>query len=217
MKITYLGHSGFMVESDVTVIVDPFLTGNPKAGMAADAVTKADVVLVTHGHPDHVGDSFDIAKRTGATLISVPELMGSDEIQGIGMNFGGTVAVKGRPFSRVKAEHSVAGGDAAGFVWGQDGRILYHMGDTALFSDLKLIGELYRPDIVFVPIGDHYTMDPGQAAMAIEWLKPEFAIPMHFGTFPILAQSADPFVEAVRELSPETQVLVFQPGESQTV
>lgn len=216
MKITYLGHSGFLVESDVTVVVDPFLTGNPKAGVTADSIRKADLVLVTHGHPDHVGDSHAIAKRTGAVLLSVPELSPDDEIQGLGMNFGGTVSVRGLPVSMVKAEHSVAHGDAAGFIWGQDGRVLYHMGDTALFSDLKLIGEMYRPDVVFVPIGDHYTMDPGQAAMAVEWLNPGIAIPMHYGTFPVLVQSADAFVEAVRARG-HTEVVVFNPGDTKAL
>ena len=130
MKITYLGHSGFLVESEVTVVIDPFLTGNPRAGMTADQIEKADIVLVTHTHPDHQGDSLSIAKRTGATLVSVPELDAGDEIAGIGMNFGGTVTVKGVQVSMVKAEHSCGGGDAAGFVWEQGGKVLYHMGDT---------------------------------------------------------------------------------------
>jgi len=216
MEITYLGHAGFRIDSGVTVIVDPFLTGNPRAGMAADAIGKADILLVTHSHPDHVGDSHAIAKRTGAVVVSVPEAAPSDEVTGIGMNFGGTVTVKDIPITMVKAEHSVGGGDSAGFVWKQGGRVLYHMGDTSLFSDMKLIGELYRPDVVFVPIGDHYTMNPEQAAMAVQWLKPKVAIPMHYGTFPFLVQSADGFAAAARKGS-GAEVLVFSPGETKSL
>jgi L-ascorbate metabolism protein UlaG (beta-lactamase superfamily) len=213
MKITYLGHAGFLVESEVAVVVDPFLTGNPRAGLKPEQIQKADVVLVTHSHPDHVGDSAAIAKRTGAALVSVPELSAADEIEGVGMNFGGTVQVRGLPVTMVKAEHSCNVGDAAGFVWAQGGRTLYHMGDTSLFSDIKLIGELYRPDIVFVPIGDYYTMGPEHAAKAIAWLAPKVAIPMHFGTFPILAQSADSFRARV-EKGCSAQVAVLNPGET---
>jgi len=216
MEVTYLSHSGFKLTSEVKVIVDPWFSGNPKAVAGADSITSADIVLVTHGHPDHVGDSHSIAKRTGAVLVSVPELGVGDEIQGIGMNFGGTITVKGIPISMVKAEHSVGGGDAAGFVWKQEGKVFYHMGDTSLFSDIRLIGELYSPDVVFVPIGDHYTMNPDHAALAIKWLNPKLAIPMHYATFPILTQSADGFVKAVKGAS-KAEVLVFAPGETKTL
>lgn len=213
MEITYLGHSGFKIKSGASVLVDPWLTGNPTAAFAADEINGIDVLLVTHGHPDHVGDSQSIARRTGAVFVSVVELAGSDEVQGIGMNYGGTVTVSELPITMVKAEHSVGGGDSAGFIWKQGGKTLYHMGDTSLFSDLKLIGELYRPDIVFMPIGGHYTMGPDHAALAVEWLAPEIVIPMHYATFPILEPNADRFAAEVA-LRCKTKTVVLTPGQT---
>lgn len=213
MKITFLGHSAFIIESDVTVVVDPFLTGNPKAAMPPDEVAKADIVLVTHSHPDHLGDAVSIAKRTGAILVGVHEVAVSDELAGEGMNIGGTIEVKGIPITMVKADHSTNLGDSAGFVWKQEGKTLYHMGDTGLFSDIKLISEVYMPEIVFIPIGDRYTMDPEQAAMAVRWMNPKLVFPMHYGTFPFLVQSATGFEEKVKEGS-EADVIILKPGGS---
>ena len=215
MKINFLGHSGFLIESETSVIIDPFLTGNPKAGMSAEEIKKADIVLVTHSHPDHLGDAVVISKRTRASFVSIHELTMTDELDnaGEGMNFGGTIDVKGVPVTMVKAEHSTDNGDAAGFVWKQEGKVLYHMGDTSLFSDIRLIGELYRPDIMFVPIGDRYTMGPDHAALAVEWAGAKTIIPMHYGTFPFLVQSADSFAAAVREKC-DAKVVTLDPGES---
>ena len=213
MKITFLGHAGFMVQSEVITIVDPFLTGNPKAGFSPEEISEADIVLVTHSHPDHLGDSVSIAKRTGAVLVGVHEIVVSDELAGEGMNIGGTIKIKGVPITMVKAEHSTGIGDSAGFIWKQDGRTLYHMGDTGLFSDIKLISELHKPDIVFIPIGDRYTMDPVQAAMATEWINPKWVFPAHYGTFPFLVQSAEDFGEKVKQVS-EAEVVILSPGGS---
>ena len=216
MKITFLGHAGFIVASEKTVVIDPFLTGNPKAGMRAQDVTKADIVLVTHSHPDHLGDARDIAKRTNAVLVGVHEIAVSDELTGEGMNIGGTIEVKGIPISMVKAEHSTGIGDSAGFVWSQGGKVLYHMGDTGLFSDIKLIADLYKPDILFVPIGDRYTMNPEQAALATQWVNPTLVVPMHFGTFPFLVQSPKEFADKVKKAC-AAQVLALEPGGSRDV
>jgi L-ascorbate metabolism protein UlaG (beta-lactamase superfamily) len=213
MKITFLGHAGFMIESDVTIVIDPFLTGNPKAGMSAQGITKADIVLVTHSHPDHLGDAIPIAKRTGAVLVSVHEVAVSDELAGEGMNIGGTIEVRGIPITMVKAEHSTGIGDATGFVWKQDGKTLYHMGDTGLFSDIKLIAELYRPDIAFVPMGGRYTLDPETGATAASWSTAKTIFPMHYGTFPFLVQSAKGFQENVRQQS-GAEVIALAPGGS---
>jgi L-ascorbate metabolism protein UlaG (beta-lactamase superfamily) len=213
MKITFLGHSGFVLETEKTIVVDPFLTGNPKAGMKAQDVKKADIILVTHSHPDHLGDAREIAKRTNAVLVGVHEIAVSDEVTGEGMNIGGTIEVKGVPITMVKAEHSTGIGDAAGFIWKQDGRTLYHMGDTGLFSDIKLIADLYKPDIAFVPIGDRYTMNPEQAALATQWINPKWVVPMHYGTFPFLVQSPKDFEERVGK-SCAAQILILKPGET---
>ncbi|MGD8388404.1 MAG: metal-dependent hydrolase [Desulfobacteraceae bacterium] len=216
MKIQYLGHAGFMISSERTVIVDPFITGNPNPGAILDDLQTADIILVTHAHPDHLGDARLIAKKTGAAFVSVHELASTDELEGIGMNFGGTIEERGIPITMVKAEHSSGPGDAAGFVWKQDGRTLYHMGDTGLFSDMKLIGQLYQPDIVFVPIGDRYTMGPKEAAMAVEWVGAQTVFPMHWGTFPFLVQSTDGFEEEVRARC-EARVVPLKPSESKVL
>ena len=215
MKITFLGHSGFLIESEISVVIDPFLTGNPKAGIPADGIEKADIVLVTHSHPDHLGDAVAISKRTRASFVSIHELtmIGELDNEGEGMNFGGTIDVQGLPITMVKAEHSTDIGDAGGFVWKQGGKTLYHMGDTSLFSDIKLIGETYRPDIAFVPIGDRYTMGPEQAAVAAEWVGAKTIIPMHYGTFPFLVQSADSFTKMVKERC-DASVVALNPGGS---
>jgi len=213
MRINFLGHSGFIVESEIVVVIDPFLTGNPKAGIPADGIEKADIVLVTHSHPDHLGDAVAIAKRTRASFVSIHELTMTGELdnEGQGMNFGGTIDVRGVPITMVKAEHSTDIGDACGFVWKQGGKTLYHMGDTSLFSDIRLIGEIYRPDIVFVPIGDRYTMGPEQAAVATEWVGAKTIIPMHYGTFPFLVQSADSFASMVKKRC-DARVVALNPG-----
>lgn len=216
MNIQYLGHAGFMVSSEVTVIIDPFITGNPNPGTTLDDINTADIVLVTHAHPDHLGDAIPIAKKAGAAFVSVHELASTDELEGIGMNFGGTIEERGVPITMVKAEHSSGPGDAAGFVWKQDGRTLYHMGDTGLFSDMKLIGQLYKPDIVFVPMGDRYTMGPKEAAMSVEWVGAAMVFPMHWGTFPFLVQGTEEFEKEVSDRC-EAGVVTLKPGESKEV
>lgn len=213
IKVTFIGHAGFIVESDVILVIDPFLTGNPKAAIMPDEVAKADIVLVTHSHPDHLGDALPIAKRTGAVLIGVHEVAVTDELAGEGMNIGGTIKVRGISITMVKADHSTGIGDSAGFVWRQDGRTLYHMGDTGLFSDIKLIAKLYKPEIAFIPIGDRYTMNPEQAAIAVHWLDPKWVIPMHYGTFPFLVQNTNEFEEGVKQKC-NAKVVALNPGES---
>ena len=212
MRITFLGHSGFLIDSGVKVVIDPFLTGNPKAGVEASTLNGVDVVLVTHAHPDHLGDAYSIVKRTGATLVSTHDVAVSGEIAGEGMNFGGTMTFRGIPVTMVKAEHAVGLSDAAGFVWTQDGKAIYHMGDTSLFSDMKLIAELYRPEVLFVPIGDRYTMSPKEAALATSWVKPKIVFPMHFGTFPFLVQDPTEF-KHLCESKCDAKVVILKPGQ----
>ena len=213
MKITALGHSGFIFDDGKRVVIDPFLTGNPAAKMKAPDVKPADVVLVTHAHPDHLGDAFAIVKNTGATLVSSHEVATSGEIAGEGMNFGGTMTIRGLPITMVKAEHSVGVGDSAGFVWHQGGRIIYHMGDTSIFSDMKLHGEIYKPEVLLVPIGDRYTMNPRDAAVATAWINPKIVIPMHYKTFPFLVQDPTDFKHRV-ESTCQATVVILEPGQS---
>lgn len=213
MKITYLGHSGFIFDSEIKVVIDPFLTGNPKTGVELSTIKEVDILLVTHSHPDHLGDSYSIAKNTGAILVGTHDLAVGGEVMGEGMNYGGTINIKGIPIAMVKADHAVGLSDSAGFIWTQEGKVIYHMGDTSLFSDIKLIEELYRPQILCVPIGGRYTMDAKTAAIATSWIKPKVVIPMHYKTFPFLVQDADEF-KLLCEKACDSKVLVLEPGQS---
>jgi L-ascorbate metabolism protein UlaG (beta-lactamase superfamily) len=212
MKITFIGHAGFILDAGIKVIIDPFITGNPRAGVELSAIKEADILLVTHSHPDHLGDAYAILKKTGATLVSTHDIAVSGEVTGEGMNFGGTMTIKGIPITMVKADHAVGLSDSAGFVWTQGGKVIYHMGDTSLFSDMKLIGELYQPEILFVPIGDRYTMNPKEAALAASWIKPKVVIPMHYKTFPFLVQNPGPF-KRLCEKGCDAKVLALEPGQ----
>jgi L-ascorbate metabolism protein UlaG (beta-lactamase superfamily) len=218
-KVTWFGHAAFKIEiAGKTVLIDPWLDGNPASPIKASEIDKADVVYVTHDHVDHLGDAIEICKKTRATFVATFELGNYAEENGVsnvvGLNIGGTAEVGGLKFTVVHATHTASKGAPTGvIVEGEDKRI-YHMGDTGLFGDLQVFGELYRPDLAMVPIGGFYTMGAREAAEAIAMLKPKAAIPMHYGTFPILAQSADDFVKYVREKTPRVKVVVLKPGES---
>jgi len=213
MKITALGHSGFIFDDGIRLIIDPFLTGNPSTSVTLSDVPKIDVCLVTHSHPDHLGDAYAIVKKTGATLVSTHELAVNGEVVGEGMNLGGTMDIRGLPITMVKAEHSTGVGDASGFIWTQGGKVIYHMGDTSLFSDMKFIGEVYKPDILFVPIGDRYTMNPKDAAVATSWINPKMVVPMHYKTFPFLVQDPSEFKQLC-ESTCRAIVTILEAGES---
>jgi L-ascorbate metabolism protein UlaG (beta-lactamase superfamily) len=215
MKITWYGHSCFRIETGSGVILlDPFLTGNPT--FEASGIQKRAVVdglthiLITHGHADHVGDAAEISKSTGATIVTNFDLCMWLAKQGVEkfepMNTGGTIELGDFKASLVRADHS-AGlveqgvgfplGSANGFVvTPEDGPVVLHMGDTDIFSDMELIDEIYEPDIGFVPIGDRFTMGAVTAAMACKrFFDFELVIPCHYGTFPIIDQTADDFLE----------------------
>jgi L-ascorbate metabolism protein UlaG (beta-lactamase superfamily) len=217
-SITWYGHACVELRTPggKTVLIDPWF-GNPRSPMAADAVERCDVMLVTHGHHDHLGsgpgqvrdaDALTIARRTRPAWPCVHELslwladqLGDAGAEIIGMNKGGTVDARGIRVSMVHADHSAgdwsaAGegplylGEPVGFVLGlEDGSTVYHAGDTALFGDLALIGEIHQPDLAMLPIGGHYTMGPADAARAVELLGVRAVLPLHYGTFPILAGS----------------------------
>jgi L-ascorbate metabolism protein UlaG (beta-lactamase superfamily) len=217
MDITWLGHSGIKLEGSKTVYIDPFLTGNPAASTTPDEITEADVVIVTHHHGDHLGDAFPICKKTGATLVSVHEVAVEAEAEGIpseGMNIGGTIDAKGVKIHMVQALHSAEKGDPTGVVIEMDGKTIYHAGDTGLTYDMKLIGEFFKPELSFIPIGDRYTMGIPSATMAVEFIQTKKVIPIHYNTFPIV--SADP-EEFKRRVGDMAEVIILQPGESYTL
>jgi L-ascorbate metabolism protein UlaG (beta-lactamase superfamily) len=208
--IRWYGHSCVRIDTagGKTVIIDPWFA-NPTSPIAVDAVDRCDLLLVTHGHFDHFGDALSIASRTRPTWPAIHELslwLGrnyahKDSV--IGMNKGGTVDARGVRVTMTHADHSAGDiyataeapiylGEPVGVVLElENGYRIFHAGDTALFGDLRLIGELYRPELAMLPIGGHFTMAPREAAMAIEWLGVKDVLPLHFGTFPILTGNPD--------------------------
>lgn len=217
MEITWLGHSAVKIRGSKTIYIDPFLTGNPAASVAADQVTEADLVVVTHDHGDHLGDAFPICKRTGAVLVSQHEIAVQAQEQGLtaeGMNIGGTVDVDGVKVHMVSALHTAGMGDPTGVVLEIDGRTLYHAGDTGLTYDMKLVGEFFHPDLSFLPIGDRYTMGIRSAARAVEFCKTKKVIPIHFNTFPLVTADPQEFAKLVGD---RAEVVILRPGESTTL
>ena len=223
MKITWLGHSAFLIEGRDRVLIDPFLTGNPKAAAKADEVD-CEVICLTHGHGDHLGDTVAIAKRTGATVASILEIsnyLAKAGLQTVGFNVGGTTRVKNTTISLVQAIHSssieFAGqeqmvANPVGMIIDTE-KPVYHAGDTSLFSDMKLIGDMYKPVVAMLPIGDFYTMGPEPAAVATKLIRPKFVIPMHYGTFPLIDQDPKVFEANVKKQS-KAKVVILKPGES---
>jgi L-ascorbate metabolism protein UlaG (beta-lactamase superfamily) len=229
VKITYLGHAAFKIVSPkgVVIYLDPFLSGNPKTPSEMKTVEKADLILVTHGHGDHVGDTLAIAEKTNAKIIVIPELgryltkKGAKNV--VGMNKGGTYSSHGIAITMVHALHSVGlvegdqviyTGNPAGFIIKfENGFTLYHGGDTAVFSDMKILGEIYKPELSLLPIGSHFTMYPREATYAAKLLGSPYVIPMHYGTFPVLTGTPEEFLRLMKEV-PQTKVLVLKPGET---
>lgn len=214
IEITYLGHSAIRLRGSRTVFIDPFLTGNPAASMAADAITAADIIGVTHDHGDHLGDAFDIAGRTGATIVAVHEIAVEAQSRGlsaIGMNIGGTIETKGVKVHMVPALHSAGRGCPAGLVFELDGKRLYHAGDTGLATDMKIIGDFFEPDLAFLPIGDCYTMGPVSAALAVELVRAKMVVPIHYGTFSAI--NTDPRLFK-RLVGGKAEVFILKPGET---
>jgi L-ascorbate metabolism protein UlaG (beta-lactamase superfamily) len=204
--LTWLGHSAFRLDTSggKRIYVDPFLNGNPKCPEDEREPERADIVAVTHGHGDHVGDTVDIAKKHGSTVVAIVELSGWLGKQGIdddklpGPNKGGTVDVDGVKFTVVNAFHTGSapdgsyGGEPSGFVvTTEDGRRIYFAGDTCVFGDMQLIGRIYEPDIAVIPIGDHYTMGPKEASVAVDLLGVKRVVPCHWGTFGLLTGTPD--------------------------
>ena len=228
LAITWLGHATFIITTPggKRIVTDPWLEGNPKCPPDRKKIDKADVILLSHGHFDHTGDVVNVARATGAPAVAVFELASWLEGKGvkntIGMNIGGTATVAGLDITLTPAIHSSSItengtttylGLAAGFVVKtEDNRSFYFAGDTALFGDMRLIGEMYRPEIAFLPIGDHFTMGPEAAAMAARMLGVRQVVPMHWGTFPLLTGTPDALKRLVDPHG--IDVLVLKPGET---
>jgi L-ascorbate metabolism protein UlaG (beta-lactamase superfamily) len=219
MKITYLGHASFKVEADgKTVYVDPWLNG-PTSPIKVKDVSEADIVLVTHDHGDHgYSEALEICKKTGAYFVAINELAIQAREQGVKnvhtLNIGGSVDIDGAIVTLVQAFHSCGMGAPTGFVVRFPSGTFYHPGDTSVFASMKLFGQLYKPDVAFLPIGSYYTMDVHQAAMATELIRPRVVIPMHYDTFPVIQADPAEFKRLVNKQVPETKVEIVKPGES---
>ncbi len=221
MQITFLGHSAFSLhDGEATVLIDPFLTGNPMGAASADEVA-ADAILLTHGHVDHFGDTVAIARRTGApvqALVEIANEIAEEGVEVIDTNFGGTAVFPWGNSRAVPAMHTSTTPKgtvtpAGGLVIEIGGKRIYHLGDTALFSDLALPGQRAKIDIAIVPIGGHYTMDRHDAVVAAGLVGADVVIPCHYDTFPPIKADAAAFKADVEEAG-HARVVVLAPGES---
>ena len=228
-KLTWLGHATFKITtpSGKVIVVDPWVDGNPVCPKAAKKLTRVDTVLITHGHGDHIGDAVKIAKKFKPQMISIYETSlwlaskGVKNTTGIGK--GGTIKAGEIEVTMVNALHSNGiedgkkmnyGGEPCGYIVRLPGGLrIYHAGDTAVFGDMKLIAELYEPEVAMLPIGDYYTMGPREAAMAIRLLNVKHVVPMHYGTFPVLTGTPVELKELTQDI-PGLEIHALKPGES---
>ena len=225
-RITWLGHATVLVETPggTNILIDPFIDQNPKYPKSFVLPSKIQFILLTHGHGDHISDAAPTAIRHGSTVVAIYELAayiaGKGVANAIGMNLGGTVQLDDVAVTMVDAKHSAAAQDekgthyvgvATGFVLTiAGGPVLYDAGDTAVFGDMQLIRELYRPEVALLPIGGHYTMGPTEAALAVRFLAPRVVLPLHFGTFPPLKGTPK---ELTALVDSNVQVVDWTPGE----
>ena len=230
--LTWLGHNSFklVTRGAKTVLIDPWVEGNPATPKDQKTFDKLDVMTISHGHGDHMGDAVTLGKKLKPTVICNYEIHQYLTRKGVPntspMNKGGTLEVAGIKFTMVNATHSsgiedggqmIYGGEPCGYIITlEDGTRIYHAGDTAVMADMALIGEIYQPEIALLPIGDLYTMSPREAAYAARMLKPKYIVPAHYGTFPALTGTPELLREELDKLKVTTEVVVLRPGESLT-
>jgi len=228
--LTWLGHNSFKLLSRGarTVLLDPWVEGNPACPKELRTFDRIDVMTISHGHGDHMADAVTLGKKFKPAIVCNYEIHLFLEKKGVSntkpMNKGGTQEVAGLRFTMVHAVHSsgiedgaqvVYGGEPCGYVITlEDGTRIYHAGDTAVMADMALIGELYAPEIALLPIGDLYTMGPREAAVAARLLKPRYIVPAHYGTFPALTGTPESLREELKKLGVECEVLALRPGET---
>jgi L-ascorbate metabolism protein UlaG (beta-lactamase superfamily) len=224
MELRFLGHACFeLSDGDTTVLIDPFLSGNPKAAISADDAV-ATTILLTHGHGDHIGDTVEIAKRTGAPVVAIVELAGELGDEGVDVrdpNLGGTVRFDWGWVKLVPAWHTSTTpkgtvNTPAGLLVNFKDTVVYHLGDTSLFSDLQLVGKRHPIDVALMCIGGHYTMDRTDAVDAAELVGAKTVIPCHYNTFPPIETDAQAFKSGV-ESATQSSVVLLDPGQSHSV
>jgi L-ascorbate metabolism protein UlaG (beta-lactamase superfamily) len=217
MRLTWLGHACFLLEGKRSVIIDPYVPDGP-------ITREPDLVAVTHGHDDHLGEVVRLGKKTVA-ITEIGKYLRGKGLTVETMNIGGTIELDGVEFTMTPAIHSsglgteapaLYGGCACGYVVGMDGVRVYHAGDTALFSDMKLIGELYQPDVALLPIGGRFTMGPREAMMAANFIGAKTVIPMHYSTWPAILQDPLAFRHAI-ERTTDLRVVILSPGETYAI
>jgi L-ascorbate metabolism protein UlaG (beta-lactamase superfamily) len=228
-RITWLGHATVLVQTPkgTNVLIDPFIAHNPKYPQGFELPSKVHYILLSHGHGDHISDAAPVAKKHGSKVVAIYELAdyvaGQGVAETIGMNMGGGVELDDVTATMVDAKHSSGAQDdkgvhyvgiAAGFVLEiVGGPVLYHAGDTCVFGDMKLIGEIYKPEVAILPIGGHYTMGPREAAHAVKLIAPKTVLPIHWGTFPPLKGTPE---ELAKLVEPSVKVERWKPGDEHT-
>ncbi len=216
MFIKYLGHSCFAINDEkVNLLLDPFISGNALS-LVSPFDLAPDLILVSHDHGDHLGDTVAIAKKSNCDVLCVADLGNELAMQGLSViagNLGGTIDYKHIKITYVKAEHTSKFGTPVGFVIKLSNHVIYFAGDTNIFSDMQLIKELYNPDIVLLPIDGHYNMGPYEASHAVRLLDPKIVIPMHYGTFPLLGGTPEQFVQELKKQNLDTKVIIFKINE----
>ncbi|OUN00464.1 MAG: metal-dependent hydrolase [Paenibacillaceae bacterium ZCTH02-B3] len=226
MNITWIGHSCFLVHDGThTLLIDPWIRDNP-AGARLPDNARPDLILLTHGHFDHLGESVELSKQFEVPILCMPELAAycrSQEARAEIINYGGSYRLGNFTIKCVLAFHSssagpnrIYAGPPCGYVITSSDQTVYFAGDTCVFGDMKLIGELFKLDVAMLPIGGRTTMDPAEALMAVKWLRPRYVIPMHFNTWEFIRQDPQAFKEAV-ERETEAKVLLPAPGENITI
>lgn len=231
IELTFCGHAAFAIKTPAGkhIIIDPFLTDNPACPENLKSPKQVDALFLTHAHGDHIADAITLANRFDATCLAIIETAAWLDKKGVkktvGINKGGSTEVAGVRVTMTHAVHSCGirdgdqmlyGGEAAGYVLTFDnGFKIYHAGDTCAFSDMKIIGELHRPDVALLPIGDFYTMDPREGAYAVRLLGVKTVVPMHYGTFPVLTGRPEQLRELTRDIA-GLQIVEMRPGETLT-
>ena len=212
MKIHFFGHSGILLEDTLTVLIDPWLNNNPLAKIKAENIIKADYIIATHNHSDHVDDIPIIAKKTGATVIGIVETINDLASKGcektVGCNIGGKVKLDSIELVFTQAFHSMSSNPSGVLIF-LNNKTIYHAGDTGVFGDMKLIGELYPIDLAFVPVGGHFTMGPEEASKAIQLLQPKTVVPIHYNTFDLIKQNINQ--NLIKDS--KTQLVILEPGQ----